>query len=56
MANKIQFKVRGVDRLLTYEQLVGCRQAEKVGRVRVIDLQTQRNWVTSFKNVVVKFK
>jgi len=56
MKNTFQFKVRGVNRLLTYEELMSCKKAEAVGRVRVIDLQTQRNWSTSLKNVMVKFK
>jgi len=56
MRNNIQFKVSGIDRLLTYEELIGCKAAMRVGWVRVIDLQTQRNWSTSYKNILVKFK
>jgi hypothetical protein len=56
MKNTIQFKIRGVDRLLTYEQLINCEKAKRLTRIRVIDLQTQRNWVTNFNTVVSKFK
>jgi len=56
MKNTIQFKIRGVDKLLTYEQLINCKQAQRMNRIRVIDLQSQRNWITSFNNVVSKFK
>jgi hypothetical protein len=56
MRNTIQFKVHGINRLLTYEQLVALEQSKRIGRVRVIDTQTQRNWSTNFKTVLVKFK
>ena len=57
MNNTIQFKIHGVDKLLTYEQLVAFeKQKRSIGRVRVIDTRTQRNWYTNFKTVLVKFK
>jgi len=56
MTNTIQFKVHGVSRLLTYDQLIALDRQKKLGMVRVIDTRTQRNWTTNFKNVVVKFK
>ena len=56
MANDIQFKVHGVDKLLNYEQLVTLERQHRIGMVRVVDTRTQRNWTTNFKNVVVKFK
>jgi hypothetical protein len=56
MKNTLQFKVKGINRLLTYEELMSCKQSDAIGRVRVIDLQSQRNWSTSLKNVMVKFK
>jgi len=56
MNNVIQFKVRGVDRLLTYEQLVTLEAQRTIGRVRVIDTRTQKNWETNFKTVLDKFR
>jgi hypothetical protein len=56
MTNNIQFKVRGVNRLLTYDQLVALEHQKHIGTVRVIDTRTQRNWDTSFKTVLVKFR
>ena len=56
MKNTIQFKVSGVDRLLTYEELKMCKEARRVKGIRVIDIRTQRNWVTSYKNILEKFK
>ena len=56
MRDTIQFKVHGVSRLLTYEQLVALEQQKRVGTVRVIDTQTQKNWSTNFKTVLVKFR
>ena len=56
MKDAIQFKVRGVNRLLTYDQLLALEHSNRIGTVRVIDIQTQRNWSTNFKTVVAKFK
>lgn len=56
MNNAIQFKIHGVNRLLTYEQLLAIEKTKRIERVRVIDIQTQRNWTTNFKTVLVKFK
>ena len=56
MRDTIQFKVHGVSRLLTYEQLIALENQKHVGMVRVIDTRTQRNWSTNFKTVLVKFK
>jgi hypothetical protein len=56
MTNTIQFKVHGVSRLLTYDQLVALERQKHIGVVRVIDTRTQRNWNTNFKTVVVKFR
>ena len=56
MRNTIQFKVHGVDRLLTYEQLINLEKSKHFSKVRVVDTQTQRNWNTNFKTVLVKFK
>ena len=56
MNNNIQFKVRGVDRLLTYEQLIALESTRNVRTVRVIDIRTQRNWETNFKTVLDKFR
>jgi hypothetical protein len=56
MNNNIQFKVRGVDKLLTYEQLVAVGNVRAVRSVRVIDIRTQRNWETNLKTVLEKFR
>lgn len=56
MNNTIQFKIHGVNKLLTLEQLIAAEKIKRVGRVRVIDRVSQRNWATDFKTVLVKFK
>jgi len=56
MKNQIQFKVHGVNKLLTYDQLLALEHEHRIGTVRVIDTQTQHNWKTNFKTVVAKFR
>lgn len=56
MNNTIKFKIHGIDRLLTYEQLAALESRGPLPRVRVIDTRTQRNWETNFKTVLDKFR
>lgn len=53
---KEMFKVKGVPRLITYEELMKMRSMMKITNVRVIDLKTQKNWNTNMKTVIDKFR
>lgn len=55
MSDNIKFKIRGVHYLLTYEQLIALEKNVSVNKVRVVDIQTQKNWETNFKTIVLKF-
>jgi hypothetical protein len=56
MNNTIKFKIHGVGKLLTYEELIALDRRSRINKVRVIDIQTQKNWTTNFKTVMLKFR
>jgi hypothetical protein len=56
MKPNFMFKVHGVHRLITYEELMRIKASHSIHEVKVVDLQTQKNWNTSFATIARKFK
>ena len=50
------FKVAGIPRLISYDELMAIQHNTKIRKVRVIDLKTQKNWSTNLKTVIEKFR
>ena len=56
MPPNFMFKVKGVGRLMSYEEVICLSKKAQMNHIRVIDLQTQRNWTTNLATIVGKFK
>lgn len=56
MVNDIKFKIRGMKRLLTYDELMLLPSKGRINRVQVIDLKTQQNYTTGMVTIMRKFK
>lgn len=56
MADSIKFKLKGQSRLVTFDELLAMPIRQKCGRIRVVDLKSQRNYTTGFLTILRKFK
>lgn len=56
MVNDIKFKIRGIKKLLTFDELMKVPSKGKINRVQVIDLKTQQNYTTGMVTIMRKFK
>jgi ATP-dependent RNA circularization protein (DNA/RNA ligase family) len=49
------FKVKGIERLVSYEELVRMKMKYNINKVRIVDLRSQKNWVTDLRTIIEKF-
>ena len=49
------FKIKGIPKLLSLSELRTVRGVEN-RCIRVVDLKTQRNWLTNYKTIISKFR
>lgn len=49
------FKIKGISRLLSLQELKNVRGVEN-RCIRVVDLKTQKNWLTNYKTIISKFR
>ena len=52
----IQFKVQGMDRLLTFEELQRIPARFKTMPIRVVCLKNQKCWKAGYNTIVAKFR
>ena len=56
--NDIFFKIRGVNRLISFEELQRIPNEQKMKPIEVIDLKnqrSQRNYCTNYRTILRKF-
>lgn len=55
MKDNFRFKIRGVDTLMSINDLINVERAVQQRSVKVIDMQTKKTWVTDYRTVKDKF-
>jgi len=56
MKDNFRFKVRGLDSLMTIDELMRVESAVNQRCVKVIDMQTKQTWVADYRTVKGKFR
>lgn len=55
MKDNFRFKVRGVDTLMTIDELMRAENSISQRYVKVIDMQAKKTWVADYRTVKSKF-
>jgi hypothetical protein len=53
--DEFKFKIKGMDRVMTYDQLVEAGRHTKPRCVKIINVRQLTTWVTDYKTVKEKF-
>ena len=51
-----KFKVHGINRLLTYDELIKLSNPGALGKITVVDLKRQHNYKTGIVTIMRKFR
>jgi hypothetical protein len=56
MRDNFRFKVRGVDALMSIDDLIRAEHILNQRCVKVIDMQTKQTWIADYRTVRSKFR
>jgi hypothetical protein len=56
MKDNFRFKVRGLDTLMTIDELMKAETTVSQRCVKVIDMQTKQTWIADYRTVRSKFR
>jgi hypothetical protein len=55
MKDNFRFKIRGLDTLMTIDELMRAEQTINQRYIKIIDIQAKQTWISDYRTVKEKF-